>query len=343
MFTSQEEHFIFDFDEESVDIRCTVLNNTLFWQLHKGHIVPKSISLPYSHDVSFTMRLKYMEAPEGPYYKLAVTFKNDSCDKRKICYKITVQNCKEANNQLIALTDIRSTDKIEANATKDLELIINNIKFRRALSSSSGFDIIIQVTEYRKKNSEFECSDSEQKRTERTLNLPVSLYQDDSMKDIKLVIGNSSVLAHKLVLATRSKVFRSMFTHNTRENQRNTIEMNDVSSKAVKAFIKYLYVEEVDVLEEVDTLLMLADKYDVQCLKRRCENYLEQTVNEKNAIDLFLKAEFLNLQRLKKRSLFVIKKNSKTIIDTEDFKRLYQYPHLIREILLLYCRNSFYC
>lgn len=264
--------------------------------------------------------------------------RNDSNDMREVSCEISLccrQNAWRFN------TGIMSTGEIEANGSKDIEYILRDNKILLSFNSpDDGLDLTFQFKEYRKKSNNL----IGRANLRNDLSLPISLYRDDSLKDIKLVVGNSCVMAHKVVLATRSEVFRSMLTHDTREKQTNVIEIQDVSCEAVNAFVKYLYIEEIDnVSEELDTLLMLADKYDVQGLKERCENYLIQMVNDENVIDLFLKAEFLNLPKLKKRSLFLIKKNSDHIVNTEDFKRLYQQPHLIKEILQLFCKNSISC
>lgn len=338
MYSKRKEHFIFDFDKECVDIKCTVLNSTLFWQLHKGLIVPKPISLPYSQYVSFTVRLEKIRSHANmSYYKLIVILRNDSCDARELSYEISL-SCN--NNNWTWKSGILSTGEIEANASKDIEYILRDNKILASLNSSDGLDLVFQFKEFRKKGDNFQCTVD----TKNDLSLPNSLYRDNSLKDINLVVGNSSIMVHKVVLATRSEVFHSMLTHDTRENQTNIIEIQDASFEAIKAFVKYLYIEEVDnVSEELDSLVMLADKYDVQGLKERCESCLVQTVNEENVIDLFLKAELLNLRKLKERSLFLIKKNLDQIINREDFKRLDSHPKLTKEILQLCCKHSFSC
>ena len=75
---------------------------------------------------------------------------------------------------------------------------------------------------------------------------------------------------HKHILASRSSVFRSMFTSGLAEAVEGTVRIKDFEPSIVESMLKFLYSGRVEdgVLEKsADKLVAIADKYDLSELK----------------------------------------------------------------------------
>ena len=89
---------------------------------------------------------------------------------------------------------------------------------------------------------------------------------------------NSScdIPVHKVILQSRSNVFRSMFSMNMIETTSHEITITDFTYDVVKEFIKFLYLDKCNqqILKKYSlSLLSIAHKYSVQGLFELCENY----------------------------------------------------------------------
>ncbi|XP_062098149.1 BTB/POZ domain-containing protein At4g08455-like isoform X1 [Humulus lupulus] len=83
------------------------------------------------------------------------------------------------------------------------------------------------------------------------------------------------VPAHKAVLVSRSPVFKAMLENEMEESRSSTIKINDVSYEALRAFVNYLYTAEASLNEHMAySLVVLAEKYQVNHLKTYCERFL---------------------------------------------------------------------
>lgn len=200
---------------------------------------------------------------------------------------------------------------------------------------SDSIDIVIRFVEARRRKDVYFTGDPNSEKIE----MPLLLYDDDTFKDLFFLIDNGTVLSHKSVIAARSPKFYEML--DPQEKKEGLVTVKDVSFTTFKAFVKYLYTNQVDDIKEIaKDLLTFAVKYELPSLKKKCENYLSQTLNEGNAINLLVKADVSDCPILKKRSLFMIKPHLKRIRQSQEFKELYKHPHLMDEILESFCSDE---
>ena len=87
----------------------------------------------------------------------------------------------------------------------------------------------------------------------------------------------------------RSKVLRAMFEMETsKEYQTKQVDMGDYPKKVLEAFVKFLATYElVNPEQNASELLVLADKYDVQSLRRAAGRYLLDNVTKEKAGELY--------------------------------------------------------
>ncbi|KAI4306260.1 hypothetical protein L6164_029553 [Bauhinia variegata] len=137
--------------------------------------------------------------------------------------------------------------------------------------------------------------------------------------DIMINASDGSIGAHRAVLAARSPVFRSMFSHDLKEKELSTIDISDMSIEACQAFLNYLYgnIKHEDFLTHRLALIRAADKYDVSDLKDACHDSLLEDIDAKNVLERLQNATLYQLPKLKISCLRYLVKFGK-IFDIRD-------------------------
>lgn len=153
-------------------------------------------------------------------------------------------------------------------------------------------------------------------------------------KDFELSVGRERVMVHKLILINRCEYFQRMLQHETVENKENRVIIGDFYSDTVKSFVHYLYTDEIQCSEElVAELLILADKYRMLALKRKCSKQLRDQMDVTSAIDMLIFADKYNCQKLKRTALFIIRDNIHAVRKSEEYKKLEELSHLKDSII----------
>eukprot|EP01018_Ginkgo_biloba_P025143 Gb_00172 [translate_table: standard] len=119
--------------------------------------------------------------------------------------------------------------------------------------------------------------------------------------DVIINTSNGSIGAHRAVLAARSPVFESMFAHDLKEKESSTIDIEDMSIEACRAFLSYIYgcLASNEFQKHRIALLRAADKYDIGDLKEACEESLLDDINCKNVLGRLQNASLYHLPQLK--------------------------------------------
>lgn len=316
------------FEEEkkcSPDVRFFVENASIMFKYNESIKTTEPIPFPHSKDVTYTVLL--IGTSDFEYFCVTFFFLNGANEQKTVTYNVQILNGK-ANDEVVASKTF-SPKILEAKAES-----CDSMFFLKSsvLKSGDDCDIIVRIEEIKLVKKIFK-SDSAIKNQMPDLS---TMYQDDTFKDVTFVFGpGASIMAHKTVLATRSKVFHSMFANDMKEKQDGVVMIEDFGMIAFEKFIKYLYTNEIDNLDEgAEDLMMIAEKYDIQCLRGQCENRLCLTMNETNAVDLLIKGDKFNFLGLKQRALFIIKSSIKTTKFPELY-RILEIPHLKEEIIEL--------
>ena len=114
--------------------------------------------------------------------------------------------------------------------------------------------------------------------------------EPDDLSDVEIYCEEEgkTFRCHKWLLSVRSKVFKSYFSHDTREMQENRIIIKDISSETIEALLHFIYTDNVG--EDVITpeLMEAAERYDIQRLKTMCEKSLIGKINTSNSLELWV-------------------------------------------------------
>ncbi|KAJ4725407.1 BTB/POZ domain-containing protein [Melia azedarach] len=144
--------------------------------------------------------------------------------------------------------------------------------------------------------------------------------------DIIINASDGSIGAHRAVLAARSPVFQSMFSHDLKEKELSTINIPDMSIDACQAFLRYIYgnIEHEEFLTHRLALLRAADKYDISDLKEACHDSLLEDIDTKNVLERLQNASLYQLPKLKSNCMRYLVKFGKIFDIRDEFSAFLQ-------------------
>ncbi|XP_065205315.1 speckle-type POZ protein B-like isoform X25 [Planococcus citri] len=161
-----------------------------------------------------------------------------------------------------------------------------------------------------------------------------SLLENRTLTDVILSVNGKEYPAHKTVLAARSPVFCAMFSHSTKENELNRVDIKDINEAVVEGMLKYIYTGKCEVPDELaEGLLAAADKYDLRRLKIICAKRLFNGLSAENAANVLILADMHHLEDLKREVINFIVANFAQVLNTEGWNNmLVSNPHLVNEV-----------
>ncbi|XP_035277692.1 BTB/POZ domain-containing protein 6-B-like isoform X1 [Anguilla anguilla] len=149
------------------------------------------------------------------------------------------------------------------------------------------------------------------------------MFNNELMADVHFIVGppgeSQKVPAHKYVLAVGSSVFGAMFYGDLAEGE-SEIHIPDVEPAAFLILLKYMYSDEIEL--EADTVLATlyaAKKYIVPALAKACVNFLETSLEAKNACVLLSQSRLFEEPELTQRCWEVIDAQAELALLSEGF------------------------
>ncbi|XP_010676119.2 BTB/POZ domain-containing protein At1g55760 [Beta vulgaris subsp. vulgaris] len=162
------------------------------------------------------------------------------------------------------------------------------------------------------------------------------MLTDGIYTDITINTSDGCVGAHRAVLAARSPVFRSMFSHNLQEKELSIINIPDMTVESCQALLSYLYgcIGHKEFLHHRLSLLRAADKYDIADLKEACHVSLLEDIDAKNVLERLQNAALYQLPELKSSCMRYLVQFGKIFDLRDDFNVFLQCAdrELIAEI-----------
>ncbi|KAN0022371.1 hypothetical protein ACTFIU_004551 [Dictyostelium citrinum] len=164
-----------------------------------------------------------------------------------------------------------------------------------------------------------------------------SLFINPVYSDISFKLIDGSLLpSHKNILSSRCQKFQGMFQNDMKESQLKEIEVVNYEPAVFRKMIEYLYSDELneDNIDMILQLIIIADEYLLDSLKRQCELKLITEINSNNVALFLLKSDIYNCKSLKKSSMEFILGNVKKLFQNKDFKKiLSESPSLLLEVI----------
>jgi hypothetical protein len=107
--------------------------------------------------------------------------------------------------------------------------------------------------------------------------------------DFEFDVNGQKLGAHKSILSARSEVLEEIFGSGDKEKEKQIATITDVPMDIFKNFLLYVYAEKIpeNAMRYVADFLYLADKFGVPDLKQKCEEILEEHINDSTSILAF--------------------------------------------------------
>ena len=145
-------------------------------------------------------------------------------------------------------------------------------------------------------------------------------YQTQTLCDVTLVAEGNELKAHRVVLASCSPYFASMFTGNLVESQKDVIELKNVSYLSLEKIVTFCYTSSLEMSSEnVFELLTAADMLQFPAIKDSCSAFLITKLNPANCFELTNFADMHSCQNLKEFSKKFARENFRRVVQSEAF------------------------
>jgi len=160
-------------------------------------------------------------------------------------------------------------------------------------------------------------------------------FIEKNSMDVTVNCGGMSFECNKFILAARSPVFKAMFQHDTKENQTNVVNIEDIEPNVLEEMLIYIHTGDAPNINDIaKKLLAAADFYQLHQLKISCQEVLSETLDAENSIELLILSDLYSASKLRKIALKFVSKNMKSVSSACEWqKELAGYPTLMAEII----------
>ncbi|XP_066378724.1 BTB/POZ and MATH domain-containing protein 2-like [Miscanthus floridulus] len=160
-----------------------------------------------------------------------------------------------------------------------------------------------------------------------------SLLETDLGADVTFSVGAETFKAHKIVLATRSPVFKAELYGPMKEEGMGPITIKDVQPDVFRALLHFIYTDSLPPLDDLEAddhsemirhLLVAADRYAIERLKLICQSFLCENLNVQTVATTLALADQHNCDVLKEACIeFITCSNvMDDLLSTQGYKNL---------------------
>ena len=160
-----------------------------------------------------------------------------------------------------------------------------------------------------------------------------NLFTEKNFSDLEVTCDEEVFYCHRLILSARSPVFSAMFQADMIENRSKKVNIRDVKKSVFSEVLRFIYTGKVSSDEsfknQVREILIAADMYQLDLLKKLCEAQLVSTLDATNCLELLVFGDLHQAAILKMAALDSVLMNMASLIETDVYKDLHkQHPEL---------------
>ncbi|KAK0422893.1 hypothetical protein QR680_007850 [Steinernema hermaphroditum] len=149
------------------------------------------------------------------------------------------------------------------------------------------------------------------------------LRQSGTLCDVTLIVGETRIPAHRLVLSACSSYFHAMFTTEMTESRLQEIQMIDIDDKTLEALVEFCYTGTLAINGcNVQLLLPAACLLQLSEVQAVCCEYLRDQLDPTNCLGIRAFAEMHACKDLVKIADKFIFQNFKSVATTEEFRQM---------------------
>lgn len=135
---------------------------------------------------------------------------------------------------------------------------------------------------------------------------------------------------HKSILLPQSSVFEAMLANDSLEAQTNEVKIEDFSASAIKDFVYFLYMGDVENSDNSYELFGLAEKYNIGNLKVLSEKLICDNLESSNVLAVFNLGIFHSSPKLRQSAFSEI---ARMLPDTEFQPEMMNDPRKLNKIV----------
>ena len=118
------------------------------------------------------------------------------------------------------------------------------------------------------------------------------------------------------------------------EGNDGIIKVQDATAEVMKQLLQFIYCGKIEKeFNDYQALMIVADKYLVEDLKRLCSSEILKMIKPANAIEIGLFGETYNCRELVQGSAKYISKNSAKILTGEWKKEMEKFPQMMLTLI----------
>uniref|UniRef100_A0A0K0FC73 Speckle-type POZ protein (inferred by orthology to a human protein) n=1 Tax=Strongyloides venezuelensis TaxID=75913 RepID=A0A0K0FC73_STRVS len=149
------------------------------------------------------------------------------------------------------------------------------------------------------------------------------LFMNGDLTDFTVICNGVSYRVHKAVLSARCAYFATLFSDETNvECKSGEVKFEDFDSGIMKSVLRFIYTGELVEESRLLEMLVAADRLQLNSLKRHIEKSLVSEVNQSTVCNLLLYADTYNVERLRKRCINCISRYQSKILQSEDWDEI---------------------
>ncbi|MBT0716575.1 Kelch repeat and BTB domain-containing protein 1 [Dolichomitus sp. PSUC_FEM 10030005] len=155
--------------------------------------------------------------------------------------------------------------------------------------------------------------------------------------DVLIITKTALLPAHRVILASASRVFRTMLQSCYVEGNTGRIRIEEFATNAVKDMLRYIYNHELLHLDNLSMCIFgLANMYELRGLCDICERYIISNIDTNNACDVYSLATLYNAQNMRQVAAQYIKSHIQRVRLTETYQRESRdfYKGLLEDMVL---------
>ena len=148
------------------------------------------------------------------------------------------------------------------------------------------------------------------------------LRKNQRFCDVKVLVKDKELTAHKAVLAVASPFFLSLLTSDMRESKEHLIrlELEEATASVMEDALQYIYTGNVSVTEEnAHNLMATADYLLLPGLKTVVGRYLMEILATENCVFNYYFADKYQCEVLREKAREVINSDFSAVMETDDF------------------------
>jgi len=148
----------------------------------------------------------------------------------------------------------------------------------------------------------------------------VKLLSCGEYSDIKILCKDDKVVkCHKIILASRSDVFKKMLDNDFKEGNSGIIKLDYMDLHIIQDLLSYIYSGTIKNPENAMELLEAADQFQVEDLKEMCGDLLLSKLTVANVLESLAIADRYRLVELKKSAIALTVKNANAVFKSTKF------------------------